>query len=357
MKPYIAVISFMCAALTLTTASELQIEVGSGGTQGALRLESITDTVYSVERSENPSSGTWTGTDIVFGDGTGQVVPVTLSSDKTFFRVERVLDPLTFTLPPSDSNPSPDNDFSGDLQLAFTGSGSGQIISNGYLLPEQQSISTDDFDVEMTFTDLNGVEIVTPPFVVFGEGMEAAEPGTERLSDPAREHSKRSSPTRPIRAPGVQIYRNGAPSGDTGSIIIEGNEVSIDGIGSFDFGRDFGRNPTIEERIRDAVSNGPEAPSDLQRQIACSEGALNVANARIVSSSYSITTRFTDGTRIMETYSFHFQYALVYDCETDTLQRVVYLRYSSRSQFFSQTGEPVGSPASESASYLDIDPR
>lgn len=355
MKLYIAL--FVCLFPFVTVGAELAIEIPPGGSSSELILESSADTVYSLERSENAASGPWTGTDILIGDGTVQVIPISLPTDKTFYRVERVLDPATFTLPPSDPNPSPDNDFSEELQLAFTGIGSGQIITTGWVLPDEKSSSTVDIDKEVTFTDLAGVEVITPPFVVLGEGNDKVGDDPESFASESPAPANRPASTRPIRAPGVEIYQNGAPSGNTGSIIIDGNQVSIDGVGPFDFGRDFGRNPTLEERVREAVQNAPEPPSELQRQIACGEGALSVANARIVSSTYSITTRLPDGTSIVETHSFHFQYALVYNCETETLERVVYLRYSSRSQFFSQTGEPVGSPASESASYIDIDAR
>ena len=321
-----------------------------------LTIDTEGATFYSIERTTTlDQSDSWDNFADIIGDGTPQTVPLppVVGTEIQFFRAVRLFDDTTFTLAPGEKSPNPDTAFPNFIELAFNGSAPGQFIISGVEPPTTEAATIAGVDLERTFSDLSNAQVWSLPTV----GPTAARVGT-RVAKQDEKNTATANADRPLRAPGSVVYRDGELVSEDGDIFIDGNEVSIGGRedDAFDFGQEFGLEPTLADAIRDALANPPGSPSDSDIFMACAEGALSVGNFRIIASTFSRTEQLADGSGFTEFYDLLFSIGVEYNCETMQRQRKIYLSYTCRVQFFGEGGMVIGE-FSDRASYLDTDSR
>jgi hypothetical protein len=88
---------------------------------------------------------------------------------------------------------------------------------------------------------------------------------------------------------------------------------------------------TLEELVRAAAAEAPPAPTPDVLRKACAEGALALANARVVSVLHRVQKQSVSGARVDEssrTADFVLDHAWTYDCKTGVLERRLTMRFA-----------------------------
>lgn len=206
------------------------------------------------------------------------------------------------------------------------------IYTNGFGLTVTDSMTSNDPNDDTTITIVRRLHfndsafiIQVVPFSTENSDIES-EPGDEAA---AKTTDGRSNPRSWVNFPPSYCSYNGSSVSCT-PLEVSGDQVTF-GLEVVDFGDPWPVGPpTLSDMVRDVLHNPPPMLTAMQISQACSEGAISIANCRIVSVLKSITRQTTNaqGTwRFVGTYSFAFEHCWEFVCPNGPQRRKLFMSY------------------------------